>query len=172
MYLSRAGRKSLKMMHNYYYQMQIAMLCTNTQWCDFFLRTTIDVHCERISLGLRMCCSILPKLREFYFCAILPELTLPRNPEIHEPKEWLQDKEAWLHRIRTQLYNHINFFTYSYVHICLITPKIYLLVSPPSEPECRRVKGVQNFFVHVILIYGRKGYPVTLTGYAVTFYCF
>ena len=98
--INDAGRKSLKMTHDYYYQIQIAMLCTNTQWCDFFLQTTIDVHCERIALDLRMCCSILPKLREFYFCTILPELTLPRNPEIREPKEWLQDKEAWLHRIR------------------------------------------------------------------------
>ena len=94
------GRKSLKTTHDYYYQVQTAMFCTGTRWCDFFLRTTVDMYCERIAFDERMCCSILPKLREFYFCAILPELTLPRNPEIREPKEWLQDKETWLHRVR------------------------------------------------------------------------
>ena len=36
------GRKSLKTTQNYYYQVQTAMLCTNTQWCDFFLWTTVD----------------------------------------------------------------------------------------------------------------------------------
>ena len=76
------------------------MFCTNTKWCDFFLRTTKDIYCERIVLDEQMCYSILPKLREFYFCSMLLELTLPHNP-IREPKEWLQDKEAWLDRIHT-----------------------------------------------------------------------
>ena len=101
------GTRSLKKTHDYYYQVQIAMFCTNTKWCDFFLRTTKDNHCERIILDEQMCYSILPKLREFYFCAILPELTLPHNP-IREPGEWLEDKEAWLNRINTATHSAIE----------------------------------------------------------------
>ena len=54
-----------------------------------------------------MCHSILPKLREFYFYAILPELTLPHNP-IREPGEWLEDKEAWLNKINTATHSAIE----------------------------------------------------------------
>ena len=91
------GRKSLKTTHENYYQVQNTIFCTGTKWCDFFLQTTVDMYCKRIAFDERMCSSILSKLREFYLCAILPELTLQRNPEIRKPKEWLQDKETWLH---------------------------------------------------------------------------
>ena len=99
-FVVKNGRRYLKTTHNFYYQIQFAMFCSNTKWCDFFLRTTVDTHCERINVDERMCYSNLPKLREFYFCAILPQLTFPHDP-IREPEEWLQNKEAWLHQIQT-----------------------------------------------------------------------
>ena len=35
------GRRSLKQSHDYYYQIQFAMLCTEAKWCDFHLRTKV-----------------------------------------------------------------------------------------------------------------------------------
>ena len=38
----------LKPKHDYYYQIQCQLYCTNTQWCDFVVRTQKDIHIERI----------------------------------------------------------------------------------------------------------------------------
>ena len=48
-------RKSLKTTHDYYYQVQTLMLCSGTRWCNFFLRTTVDMYCERIDFDEKMC---------------------------------------------------------------------------------------------------------------------
>ena len=42
------GKTQLKCSHQYHYQVQVAMLCTGKQWCDFFVRTTADFKVERI----------------------------------------------------------------------------------------------------------------------------
>ena len=89
------GRIELKRTHSYYYQTQIAMFCTRTKWCDFFLRTTVDFHCERIPFDEPFCGSILPILRRFYILAILPELTLKAKP-IREPKDWVVEEAVFL----------------------------------------------------------------------------
>ena len=71
------GRIKLKCTYSYYYQVQMAMFCTNTKWCDFILRTTIDYHCERVQFDESFMSHIsIPTLRRFYIMAILPELTL------------------------------------------------------------------------------------------------
>jgi len=69
------GRVQLKHTHSYYYQVQMAMFCMSRQWCDFFLRTTVDYHCERVAYNEAFCLDILPILRRFII-AILPELFL------------------------------------------------------------------------------------------------
>ena len=104
------GRKSMKTTHNYYYQVQTTMLCTGTWWCDFFLRITVDIYCERIAFEERMYCSILPKLPEFYICAILPELTLPCNSEIREHKEYMVTRQR----------NIVTSSTCGHVYYCVI----------------------------------------------------
>lgn len=72
---------SLKRSHHYYYQIQTAMLCTETQWCDFVVRTSIDFQLvERIRLDEEFCSSFIIKDREFYFNSILPEITVKRTP--------------------------------------------------------------------------------------------
>ena len=38
----------LKRRHDYYYQVQCQLHCTNLQWCDFVLRTEKELHTERI----------------------------------------------------------------------------------------------------------------------------
>ena len=93
----------LKHSHHYYYQVQAAMFCTKTKWCDFVVRTTVDLHIERIVWDPQFWMSVLPRLHDFYFTAILPELALPRmhTGGIREPAEWLKDPKAWEQQTKT-----------------------------------------------------------------------
>ena len=89
---------ALKRSHQYYYQVQTAMLCTQTQWCDFVVRTCIDFQVvERIHLDQEFCSSFISKVQKFYFNSILPELTVKRTP-IREP-EWISNTEEWTKRV-------------------------------------------------------------------------
>ena len=82
---------TLKRTHSFYYQVKMAMFCTKTKWCSFFIRTTIDYYCEWVQFEESICSSILPTLRWFYVLAILPKLTLNVKP-IWEPKDWVLEK--------------------------------------------------------------------------------
>ncbi len=70
-----------------YYQVQCQLHCTNRAWCDFVLRTEINMHVERIQRDTLWWNSVLPKLENFYFSALLPELASPRHRQggIREP---------------------------------------------------------------------------------------
>ena len=92
---TETGCKQLNCTHTYYYQVQMAMFCTKREWCDFFIRTTVDYHCERIKFDH---VSLLPKLRRFFFLAVLPELTLKHKP-IRKPKDWISDADAWVEKV-------------------------------------------------------------------------
>ena len=98
-YNSTSGALSLKHSDTYYHQVQMAMFCTSKEWCDFVVRTTVDLHVERIRFDEAFCQSVLPKLRHFFFNSILPELTLPYRP-IREPT-WITNAEQWNKRVNT-----------------------------------------------------------------------
>ena len=68
----------LNQRHDYYYQTQCQMYCTDTQWCDFVVRTNKDLHVERIHRDRKWWGLQLSKLRKFYYSALLPELACPR----------------------------------------------------------------------------------------------
>ena len=88
------GTITLKRSHHFHYQVQTAMLCTNTKWCDFVFRTNVDfLVVERIIFNEEFCDSFIPKVRAFYFNCILPELTKKRSP-IRE-LEWISNKAEW-----------------------------------------------------------------------------
>ena len=76
------------------------MFCTNTKWCGFHFCTLVDAQFERIPYNEEYCLSVLPKLKEFYFCAVLPELTDQRDP-IREAKDCIPDKDAWMRHVKT-----------------------------------------------------------------------
>ena len=81
------------------------MLCTETQWCDFIVRTSIDFQLvERIRLDEEFCSSFIIKVREFYFNSILPEITVKRTP-IREP-EWVDNTEEWNERVAELNYSN------------------------------------------------------------------
>ena len=81
------GLFRLKRRHNYYYQVQCQLYCTNRDWCDFVVRTDKDLHVERIPRDSSWWNSQLPKLKKFYFSSLLPELAEPRRDKggIREP---------------------------------------------------------------------------------------
>ena len=59
---------SLKQTHAYYYQIQTAMYCTKRKWCDFVIRTSTDLHIERIELDVgqhppKSCYTCVPPAR-------------------------------------------------------------------------------------------------------------
>ena len=92
------GTVTLKRSHHYHYQIQTAMLCTSTKWCDFVVRTNLEFRVvERVSFDEEFCDSFIPKARAFYFNSILPELTKKRSP-IREP-EWISNKAEWDKRV-------------------------------------------------------------------------
>ena len=78
------------------------MFCTGRKWCDFVVRTTFDLHIERIAFDSDFWRPALLRLRSFYFSAILPELADPRLRKggIREPSAWLSNQDAWEKQIQ------------------------------------------------------------------------
>ena len=66
------------------------MYCTNRQWCDLVVMTK-NLHIERITIDFAFEEKIIPKLKEFYFTAVLPELASPQAV-IREPCHWLTNE--------------------------------------------------------------------------------
>ena len=86
------GELSLKTNHEYFYQVQSTMYCTQRQWCDIVIRAK-DIYIERVYYQKEFWISIIPKLKEFYFTAILPELASPLgSTAIREPTDTLKAK--------------------------------------------------------------------------------
>ena len=70
------GKICLKRNHAYYHQVQLQLYVAsdNCYWCDFCVYTTKDVAVERIYPDKHWVQNICPKLDEYYFDHILPEL--------------------------------------------------------------------------------------------------
>ena len=77
----------LKRKHEYFYQIQCQLYCVNKDWCDFVVRTEKDLHVERVYQDREWWSEQLPKLKLFYYDALLPELANPRHDKggIREP---------------------------------------------------------------------------------------
>ena len=77
----------LKHGHDYYYQVQCQLYCTDMEWCDFIVKTEKDMHVERIGRDRQWWNSQIDKCHQFYFSALLPELACPRHKKggIREP---------------------------------------------------------------------------------------
>ena len=93
----RNGSLNLKKTHHYYYQVQATMFCTQRKWCDIVVRTSTDIHIERLNWDSAFWYAVMPKIRDFYFNAILPELAVPNVHKggIREPSSWIKDADAW-----------------------------------------------------------------------------
>ena len=85
----RQGTVQLDRNHDYYYQVQCQLYCTERAWCDFVVRTKKDLYIERIQFDQQWWQNQLPKIKTFYFNALLPELACPRHHTggIREPTQ-------------------------------------------------------------------------------------
>ena len=103
-----SGQLHLKMSHSYYYQIQAAMFCTQRKWCDFVVRTSVDLHIERIKWNDKFWDGIVPKLKRFYFEALLPELAQPlyQSGGTREPSDWLKNLDACSNKIADYYYTN------------------------------------------------------------------
>ena len=70
------GKLCLKRNHTYYHQVQLQLFVASDRchWCDFCVYTTKDVGVERIYLDEQWVQNVCPKLDEYFFDHILPEL--------------------------------------------------------------------------------------------------
>ena len=67
--------------------MYYGMFCTGRKWCDLVVRTK-NMYIERVYYDNNFRTTILQKLREFYFTAVLPELSFPLGAiAIREPSQ-------------------------------------------------------------------------------------
>ena len=91
------GTLSLRRTHAFFYQVQATMACTQTKWCDFVVRTKRDIQVERIRYDPQFWSKTMTKLKNFYYRAYLPELSLPRHRSggIREPCEWIKDESEF-----------------------------------------------------------------------------
>ncbi len=78
----------LKNHHDYHFQVQCQMCCSDTEWCDFVVNTEESLHVKRLFRDRKWWEEQLDKLKYFYFESLLPELACPhhRNGGIREPK--------------------------------------------------------------------------------------
>ena len=85
----------LKNNHTYYFQIQGQMNIINLPWVDFIVRTLnpYQIHIERVYKDhILWTTKMLPKLKAFYYEAMLPELASPLNGSPHgirEPGSWV-----------------------------------------------------------------------------------
>ena len=79
----------LKQRHDYYFQIQCQLHCENRKWCDLVVRTEKEMHIKRIHFYSAWWEQQIPKLKTFYFDALLPELAYPRygSGPIREPQQ-------------------------------------------------------------------------------------
>lgn len=64
----------LKETHDYYYQIQMQMLCVNVQLCDFVVWSENECKILRYSRNALTCSSIINKCTGYFHNAVLPEL--------------------------------------------------------------------------------------------------
>ncbi len=93
--LDEHGKLYLNPKHEYFYQIQGQMNICDFEWVDFVVRSVCpyQIHIQRVYRDRPLWNdTMLPKLKAFYFKAMLPELAAPRQgklPGIREPGIWV-----------------------------------------------------------------------------------
>ena len=72
--------------HGYYHQIQQQLFCTQSNSCHFIVSSAISTHREVITFDSGFWNDILPKLENFYFNHLFPELVYPRI--FHSEMQW------------------------------------------------------------------------------------
>lgn len=73
----------LKKTHQYYYQVQLHMFVCNVEYCDFVVWTTKELIINRIKKDEQLLQQALPRAKQYYLSAVLPELlTRSQDPTL------------------------------------------------------------------------------------------
>ena len=75
------GKIELKKNHGYYHQVQLQLYVASDlcKWCDFCVYTTKDVAVERLYPDQGWISNVLPKLEDYYFDHIIPEIIVQKH---------------------------------------------------------------------------------------------
>ena len=75
------GKIQLKKNYGYYHQVQLQLYVTSDlcKWCDFCVYTTKDVAVERLYPDQEWISNVLPKLEDYYFDHIIPEIIVQQH---------------------------------------------------------------------------------------------
>lgn|SRR3990167_412376 len=71
----------LKHSHDYYHQMQGCMYLLNMKWCEFVIRTEVDMHIERIHRNDTLINKMIAKFKELYIRFFLPSLATGKHKQ-------------------------------------------------------------------------------------------
>ena len=75
--------------HKYYHQMQQRLFCSRRNTCHFIVSSDKGSHTESVPFDSVFWERVLPKLEQFYFDNIFPELVYPRI--FHGQTRWNKD---------------------------------------------------------------------------------
>ena len=75
------------------------MALTTTTWCDFVIWTPHGTHVERINFDTEHWNAVKPKLRDFYFKAVLPELASLKQPDRTSESLVSQHRHNFIHTV-------------------------------------------------------------------------
>ncbi len=64
--LEDSSTHKLKRRHNYYYQIQCQLHCVDCEWCDFVVKTSKDIHTQRIYRNKKWWEVAVVKLKELW----------------------------------------------------------------------------------------------------------
>lgn len=75
--------------HQYFYQIQQQLYCSKRTVCHFIVSDGHQMHTESVAFDSAFWGETLPKLKQFYFDSIFPELVYPRI--LHGATRWNKD---------------------------------------------------------------------------------
>lgn len=88
-YKKHGNELQINKKHTYYYQIQQQLFCTQSNNCHFLVLSNIGTHRETVPFDSSFWNEVLPKLEQFYFENIFPELVYPRI--LHGETRWNKD---------------------------------------------------------------------------------
>ena len=83
------GTLQVNQKHKYYMQMQQQMYCKGVHYCHFIISDGVWVHTDVVKFNKPFWDDVLPRLENFYFSHVLPEIVYPRI--LHGCVRWGKD---------------------------------------------------------------------------------
>lgn len=100
---------TIKISHNYHYQIQGLLEVLSREWCDLVIYTFSDIKCIRVQRNRSFWENkMLPILKKFYYFYILPYIVCPKDYLSLEDKKWRTVKDIQF--LENGLVNDITYY--------------------------------------------------------------